>query len=723
MSNKTKGYESDPFAATDSSHVSMADALYGKPQAPDERKIVKPLPILKIYNDPTQPRRAIPAVVRGNWAGNPNQVRDLLIKWQDQVVSEVKRFSIDDMLRGGGDGFEMPDKASQVVRDYIDLCNVAGSIYRDGLINAITVRAMGATDSYLIETGERRWLAHHLLALVIKDKKFEAIPAEVVSRSDVWRQAAENGARKPLTAIGMARQLALLIMDMYQKENTGFKTYNYFVENGESDRAFYGQVSNGNVWRIKKGYAQKILDVTGLKSIPQVADYRRLLTVSDEVWQSADLENWALGRIQVQMGWRNAERDTFGIPNVSEENRSHMYDLPDDDTSDMSEVPDDDTIEISMVSEDGEERQTSKLTRDTYPSSDYLQTIGATELNGFEVGMVVQHVDGTKRFVRMLAPAGAYVYSDMETPFSPAIRAEFWDYGVMTVVETTRESDIEGAIPYPLFRVGELVMCGDNTVRQVTVARWDDDSARWYYRVDGRDSEVVEAYLTKVKPAPSQDVTPASVAWEKTPVDTGDSDNDFSDNPVDKPMFQIGQLVEVIGRDKVHKVTGARWSNAVMEWLYRLTDTQHEYSQDQLMRSTLPSAPVDRQARMTDAEKDAVLRSMMGDAPTPQAASHKALHQTPLAMNLKHESLPAMRRLLIAWTQSGATSEELKSSALWVLQINEARLDGYDIESVQRDVSKHYDTIVGELLGITEALKAVMDNAVDTFNELHGLTE
>jgi hypothetical protein len=139
--------------------------------------------------------------------------------------------------------------------------------------------------------------------------KFARIPAVVKERADVWRQAEENAARRPLNAIGIARQLALLIMDMYDGEEFG--RFEAVVLPGECDRAYYAQVANGQAWPIKRGMGQAVLTATGLKSKYQISNYRRLLGIEDEMWVQADLENWAEGRIRevVQIQNRPPETD------------------------------------------------------------------------------------------------------------------------------------------------------------------------------------------------------------------------------------------------------------------------------------------------------------------------------------------------------------------------------------------------------------------------------
>lgn len=164
--------------------------------------------------------------------------------------------------------------------------NLAGSIYRDGLLNAITIVQRG--DQYQLETGERRWLAYHLLYAHTQDEQWSKIPARTVEQINVWRQASENNARADLNAIGRARQLALLLMDLLEREGQQFATFNQF----DGEREFYAQVADGLVYGIPKGKGQLLLDAMGLQNGVQLRQYRRLLRLPDRVWQLADDFGW-----------------------------------------------------------------------------------------------------------------------------------------------------------------------------------------------------------------------------------------------------------------------------------------------------------------------------------------------------------------------------------------------------------------------------------------------
>lgn len=304
------GAEFDMESAGDDNSLRQMDAaIFGQLREAGEGKIIaQPVSIMEIRPDLRQPRRAIPAAIRGRWDGDPRRVVDILDRWRSEASSYLmERFEWKRALEGD-DRQQLEAMGNPIVDDLLELVSLAASIHREGLTNPITlIDNLG--NGYKVETGERRWLAYHLLDYVYDDGKWAKIPARVVQR-DVWRQASENGARKPLNAIGMARQLALLIMDMWADTvGVHFDDYATLVLPGECDRVFYAQVANGQAYQIKRGFAQKVLDVTGLKNRSQISRYRNLLTLDDELWVQADSENWTEGRIRQYLDDLNADNE------------------------------------------------------------------------------------------------------------------------------------------------------------------------------------------------------------------------------------------------------------------------------------------------------------------------------------------------------------------------------------------------------------------------------
>ena len=281
-----------PFGEEQTPEAAYA-ATYGPVSGlPDSGRIVaKPTSIFAWRPDLRQPRRAIPAHVRGDWTGNPDDLPVLLAQWIEQVEGRAKLIiPIEKAVRGEWERPALSEDAD--VSTLIELIDLAASIYKEGLINPMR----GANG--VIESGERRWLAYHLLHL-FSGKDYSKIPTIEKNEVDVWAQAAENGSRTPLNAIGMARQIALLIMDMYKGDaGVKFDRFETLVLPGGSDRGFYAQVANGDVYRIKRGLGDRILNVTGLKSMERVRNFRALLSIPDALWVQADAQNWTETQIR-----------------------------------------------------------------------------------------------------------------------------------------------------------------------------------------------------------------------------------------------------------------------------------------------------------------------------------------------------------------------------------------------------------------------------------------
>lgn len=257
-----------------------------------KRIVAKPIKIFELRADRKQPRRTVPPSVRGDWDGRADAVPGLLTKWRSSAEKELSReINVAHIFKGYEQEIDVDPKTQPVADKFLSLVNLASGIRREGLLNPIQINRIGNGGE--IVAGERRWLAHHLLAMFSDEpKKWESIPAVDVE-PDVWKQAQENGNRSPLNAIEMARQLALLIMDMYEGDDgVQFDSYDALVSPGGSDRPFYAQVADGMSYRIKRGFSDKIVEATGLKSRKQINHYRNLLNLDNETWVIADEENW-----------------------------------------------------------------------------------------------------------------------------------------------------------------------------------------------------------------------------------------------------------------------------------------------------------------------------------------------------------------------------------------------------------------------------------------------
>lgn len=275
----------------------MDSAIYSQIAEVDAgKRIIRPVSIYEILPDPLQPRRAVPSPVRPYWNGTPNDVGSLFSSWYQMAEQECGyEFKIEPYLLGS-DEVERPAVMGPIQASFLDLIELAANIHRNGLMNPITVGRTPPT--YQLETGERRWLAYHILHISFEDdKQWEKIPAHVVDKTNVWRQASENNARANLNAIGRARQLAILIMDRYQERGVQFKGYEEVVDASGIDRAYYAQVASGASYPVT-GFNEELMNALGFKQSSQMREHRDLLRLPDEVWRIADDLNWTQGHLR-----------------------------------------------------------------------------------------------------------------------------------------------------------------------------------------------------------------------------------------------------------------------------------------------------------------------------------------------------------------------------------------------------------------------------------------
>lgn len=280
----------DPNAQmVDEGSVQDADAaIFGSlRQIESGRLVAKPISIYEIFPDPKQPRRLLPG-----WLRYDRPIEDILADWWAMANDEAGgAIPLADLLTGE-ETFRSQDaddrQQGHIEASFMKLVNLAATIRRDGgLINPVTVYKTGTV--YQLETGERRWLAHHLLSFALAEERWQKISARVVDSPSIWRQAHENTARDDLNAISLARQLALLVMDIYMEKGVDFHPYEVFGH----DRHFYAQVADGFEFPVAYGDRERIIAAMGKSNVSQVNQYRALLRLPDEVWQSADAENTA----------------------------------------------------------------------------------------------------------------------------------------------------------------------------------------------------------------------------------------------------------------------------------------------------------------------------------------------------------------------------------------------------------------------------------------------
>lgn len=280
MAKKTFGSAVD--AVEQNSLQQAADELYGVDTSSGMKakgsERIRQIPISSITPDATQPRRVIPTSLR-EYAANPEL---LFAKWEEAADLErgygIKLNQLLEMVN------EAEDEDDQPVRGVIEmalwaLVELAASIQREGLTNPITV--VQNDDRYTIETGERRWMAFHLLHTITGDDRWGAIPARIMPSLSRWRQATENGIRADLNAIGKARQYAVLVMDLLGWEQ--FRRLDAF----DHEQDFYAQAAD---LRVPHGKTEQILSVMGYKHRNALTRSRALLRLPRDWWERGDDE-------------------------------------------------------------------------------------------------------------------------------------------------------------------------------------------------------------------------------------------------------------------------------------------------------------------------------------------------------------------------------------------------------------------------------------------------
>lgn len=299
-----------------SSAQEAADAIYRDTALPadiarldNQRKTARPVDISNIWPDRAQPRRAVPLRARMYWDGDPRNVAQLFAGWQQELLHEGNPLNLEALLNQvylpeGVDGNEdesgvdaaWQEQSGPLAASLLGLVNLAVNIRQTGLTNPISVAR--AERAFVLETGERRWLAFHLLQLHFPHEDWSHIPAHLVEYVDVWRQAGENSARRDLNAIGRARQLAILLMDLLRERGYSFRDYDDVLAGGGSEREYYAQVADGHEFRVPRGEGERLLNAMGLKSPVQLRQYRALLRLDDTRWQEADERNLGEGEIR-----------------------------------------------------------------------------------------------------------------------------------------------------------------------------------------------------------------------------------------------------------------------------------------------------------------------------------------------------------------------------------------------------------------------------------------
>lgn len=301
--------DAEPIDDIDSLISFAADVEHGSairtaPASTEERL----LPIEAIWPDPIQPRRAMPDTLRAEWLrGTP--VDQLLLKWETEARADLLAHQVsadwhqvievsDDRepLRGGA---ARPVTLKAATRQFLALVDLAASIYVAGLEQPVTVyQPYSDSRVYRLLVGERRLLAFWLL-IYLGYRGYERIPALERDGYSALAQAAENGARQNLNAIAMARQLAILLLEVHHADVTPIQVVG---------QAFYAQAADLD---IPRGMAPTLAAILGLPSVRMLQHYKSLLRLPELVFQWADEYDWPEGKLR---GWmRKAPSDDLLI--------------------------------------------------------------------------------------------------------------------------------------------------------------------------------------------------------------------------------------------------------------------------------------------------------------------------------------------------------------------------------------------------------------------------
>jgi hypothetical protein len=270
-------------------------ATYGKLGAIGNNRIVAEAYLIsELQPDPQQPRRVIPSVVRQ--MVDIHDMRATMDRWYHTAERELERsIPLRDLVEGKVEDGQFDTEGITherypVAASFLAVARLAGDILRDGLINPISIYRSGRT--HMINKGERRWFAFHIL-YGLYGSKYERISAREESPS-IWAQASENMSREDLGGVALARQFALLLMSLYPDQPWG-NVADFTTDEG-SDRLFYAQVGDGNEWRIPKNKGQKIADAMQA-SVNALRHYRQILGVPNVIWLEADDKQWSTNRL------------------------------------------------------------------------------------------------------------------------------------------------------------------------------------------------------------------------------------------------------------------------------------------------------------------------------------------------------------------------------------------------------------------------------------------
>jgi hypothetical protein len=241
----------------------------------------------RIRPDPAQPRRVLPDSIRKEFLAGHINPRQALERWEAMVAEEAARLGrprpdwqallernpedrAEDMMVVDAPG--QPGPEEEALRSIVA---TAATILHGGQVSPITVSEIDNGSYYRIETGERRYWAHHWLNMWLPNG-FDQIHCLVVDHASPWRQAAENASREELSAMALARQVATLLLDLYDIH----PDYSMSIPN-----EWYRQALD---YRVPRGEGTALRAALGGIERSQFNRLQALLALPDSVWELAD---------------------------------------------------------------------------------------------------------------------------------------------------------------------------------------------------------------------------------------------------------------------------------------------------------------------------------------------------------------------------------------------------------------------------------------------------
>jgi hypothetical protein len=241
----------------------------------------------RIRPDAAQPRRVLPENIRYEFLMGHINARQALEGWEALVAEEAKQLGrprpdwkalldrtpedrTEETLQVDPPGHPGPEEEA-----LSSIVATAATIRHGGQVSPITVLEIDNGSYYRIETGERRYWAHHWLSVWVGNG-FEQIQCIIVPDASPWRQAAENTSRESLSAMAMARQLATLLLDLYDIH----PDYTKPIPNEWYRKALE--------YRVPRGEGANLRAALGGIERSQFSRIQALLKLPDPIWELSD---------------------------------------------------------------------------------------------------------------------------------------------------------------------------------------------------------------------------------------------------------------------------------------------------------------------------------------------------------------------------------------------------------------------------------------------------